>query len=70
MYQVQQDAVGGTLIQGWKVMMDRGPYKGRPGIITSVQGDKCTVVLTDTRNYPKEADVTINNVTVNDFHRM
>lgn len=58
------------MIKGWKVKMDRGHYKGRPGIIIYVHGDKCTIVLTDTPNYPKEYDVTIENCTVRDFHRI
>lgn len=52
-----------------KVVMDKGPYKGRPGIVVAVKGTKFTVVLTDTQNYPQHADVTINNVTSRDCHR-
>lgn len=51
------------------VVMDKGPYKGRPGIIVAVNGNKCTVVLTDTVNYPKYADVTIYKVKSGDYHR-
>lgn len=51
-------------------MMDRGHYKGRPGIITEVKGSKCTVELTDTEGYRNgEPGVTINNVTSRDYHR-
>lgn len=58
------------MIQGWLVTMDRGHYKGRPGIITEVYGNKCTVVLTDTEGYRNNREgVTIRNVTTKDFHR-
>lgn len=52
------------------VVMDRGRYKNRPGVIVRVSGDKCTVVLTDTPNYPEHADVTIYNVTSRDYHKV
>lgn len=59
------------MIKGWTVQMDRGHYKGRPGIITEVSGSKCTVVLTDTEGYKKGHEgVTIYNVTTKDFHRI
>lgn len=58
------------MIQGQRVMMDRGHYKGRPGVITAVYGNKCTVVLTDTPEYEKHPGVTIKNVTSKDFHRI
>lgn len=48
--------------------MTRGYYRGRPGIITRVYDDKCTVVLTDTEGYKNNREgVTINNVTSSDF---
>ena len=50
--------------------MDRGHYAGRPGVITEVYGNKCTVVLTDTEGYRNNREgVTIRNVTTKDFHR-
>lgn len=53
---------------GDKVVMTKGPYRGRPGIITEVYGDKCTVVLTDTEGYKKgRAGVSINNVVTSDY---
>lgn len=57
------------MIKDQTVVMTRGPYKNRPGIIVEVYGDKCTVVLTDTPNYPGHADVTINNVKSSDYRR-
>lgn len=51
--------------------MDRGHYKGRPGIITEVNGSTCTVELTDTEGYRNNREgVTINNVTSRDYHKV
>lgn len=57
------------MIVGQLVTLTTGHYKGRPGIITEVNKNKCVVVLTDTVNYPQYADVTINNVTSSDYQR-
>lgn len=57
------------MYEGMRVVMTRGHYKNRPGIITEVKGSKCTVVLTDTPNYEENPGVTINNVTVRDYRR-
>lgn len=57
------------MIKDQTVVMTRGHYKGRPGIITEVNGSTCTVVLTDTVNYPRHADVTIYNVKSSDYRR-
>ena len=55
---------------GDTVVMTKGHYKNRPGIITEVYGNKCTVVLTDTEGYKrKEEGVTINNVVTGDYRR-
>ena len=57
------------MIAGQHVVMDRGHYAGRPGVITEVKGSKCTVVLTDTEGYRNNREgVTINNVKRGDYH--
>lgn len=58
------------MIVGDQVVMDKGPYKNRPGVIARVSGSKCTVILTDTPNYPEYADVTIYNVKSSDYHKV
>lgn len=52
---------------GDRIIMTRGHYAGRPGLIRVVSGTKCIVTLTDT---PGPADVRINNVTSKDYKKI
>ena len=52
------------MIVDQRVVITRGHYAGRPGIIREVYGRKCSITLTDT---PGPYDVLIKNVTQNDF---
>jgi transcription antitermination factor NusG len=53
---------------GQKVKVTRGHYKGRPGVIRTVEGggNYCMVTLTDT---PGPNDVSINNMTWDDMQK-
>lgn len=51
---------------GDTIVMTRGHYKGRPGVVREVYGNKCTITLTDT---PSSYDVMIRNVTSDDYKR-
>lgn len=58
------------MIKGQRIVMDKGHYAGRPGIIHEVHGSKCTVILTDTPNWQTHPGVTIYNVKRSDYHRV